>query len=208
MPRAAHNLKNHLLCQLALMLACALLCTLLGQGHSTRQLNKWVSAASSTSISQLTARAFDLGTDGVVALEPQTYTAGLTPLTQALEVKFLLIQWGALLYRTPVLGWTHRLQKLEDGWRTGGLNRWLSLLDFAVETLLIVLSKSSMGKGSAQGVDYSFNPFNLTRASFSRSFSSRASLLFAPKSGPNSRRPARTLRQVFPTLLVHPLRPF
>jgi hypothetical protein len=221
MPRAVRLLKFPVL-TLALMLACALLftaliCAVAGQGHSTRQLSKWLSAASSTSVSQLTTRAFDLGTDGVVALESPTQISPSTPFSQALEVKFLLIQWGALLYRTPVIGWIHRVQKLEDGWRTGGLSRWLSLLDFALETALLFMSKFTgrftdrfTDKWGARGLKNNFNLFYVSSSPiFVQLFHSSC--------------PVPTSRQVFLTLspshlptlpfsrltrLAHPLRPF
>jgi|GEM_PF-3115992 len=159
MTRAVHILKVPILRHVLIMLACSLLCSLLGQGANTRHLSKLFSVASSGSPSQFAARAFDLSTDGVAALEPSINTAGPVWLKDALEVKFLTLQWSALLYRTPVLGWLHRLQKLEDGWRTGGLNRWLSLLDFAVEVLLLL-----MNKHKRCGVDYRLNLHNLSRA--------------------------------------------
>jgi len=208
MTRIATILKSPVLRHLLVMLACSLLCTLLGQGSSTRHLSKLFSVASSGSVSQFAARAFDLGTDGVAALEPQTQTTGPQWLGNALEVKFLVIQWSALLYRTPVLGWLHRLQKLEDGWRTGGLSRWLSLLDFAVEVVLLLMSR----KG-ARGVDFKFNLFNLSRVTSPIGFPTRALPLWAVKDGHDSSRSARPSRKFFlphspSPRSLYPLRPF
>ena len=198
MTRAVHILKSHTLRHLLIMLACGVLCSLLGQGSGTRHLSKLVSVASSGSVSQFAARAFDLGTDGVVALEPQPKTTGAVWLKDMLEVKFLVIQWSALLYRTPALSWLHRLQKLEDGWRTGGLNRWLGLLDFAVEVLLLLLNK----RGRC-GVDCSFNPINLSRAEQPVWSHPRAFPLFAVHTRLSSRRPPRISRKRFSP--SHPL---
>ncbi len=163
------KIQRHLLRHLLIMLACSMLCSLLGQGSGARHFSKLASVASSSSVGQLAARVFDLGTDGVVALEAQPQTVGPEWIKDALEVKFLVIQWSALLYRTPVLGWLHRLQKLEDGWRTGGLNRLLSLLDFAVEVLVVFMNK----RGTC-GVEYRFNPPNSPTGSLALWFPSRA----------------------------------
>ena len=208
MTRVAHILKSYALRHLLTMLACSLLCSLLGQGANTRHLSKLVSMASSGSPSQFAARAFDLGTDGVAALEPLTNTAGPVWLKDALEVKFLTLQWSALLYRTPVLGWLHRLQKLEDGWRTGGVNRWLSLIDFAVEVLLLSLSK----RGRC-GVEYRLNLFNLSRAEQPIRSRPRAFPALVVHNRYSSRRhpqisKKRSLSSHPLTLLPHPLRPF
>ena len=192
MTRAVHILKSPTLRHLLIMLACSALCSLLGQGSGTRHLSKLFSVASSGSVSQFAARAFDLGTDGVVALEPSTSAAGPVWCKDVLEVKFLVIQWSALLYRTPTLSWLHRLQKLEDGWRTGGLNRWLSLLDFTVEVLLLLMNK----RGTC-GVNYRFNLFNLSRVRPPVGTPTRALPLLAVKSGLNSSRNPRISRKFF-----------